>query len=66
MEKRIVVLNARIAALAAQIKVQYVNPGIVLLNRQQKIEETLFGDGLHPNEAGYRKLAIAMKPFLKN
>jgi len=65
LKKRIVMMNTRIAALAAEIKVQYVNPGIVLLNKQQKLDETLFGDGLHPNEAGYRKLAIAIKPYLK-
>jgi lysophospholipase L1-like esterase len=65
MEQRIVVLNTRIAALASQLKVQYVNPGIVLLNKQQKIDESLFGDGLHPNAAGYKKLAVAMKPYLK-
>jgi lysophospholipase L1-like esterase len=65
MEKRIVMLNTRIAALAAQLKVQYVNPGTVLLNKQQKIDESLFGDGLHPNENGYKKLALAIKPYLK-
>jgi lysophospholipase L1-like esterase len=65
MEKRIVLLNTRIAALAAQLKVQYVNPGTVLLNNQHKIDESLFGDGLHPNEAGYKKLALTIKPYLK-
>lgn len=65
MEKRIAVLNPRIAALAAQLKVQYVNPGIVLLNGQKKIAESLFGDGLHPNAAGYMRLALAIKPYLK-
>lgn len=65
MEKRIVVLNSRIAALARRLKVQYVNPGIVLLNHQKKIDESLFGDGLHPNAAGYKKLALAIKPYLK-
>ena len=65
MEKRIVALNTRIAALAGQVKVQYVSPGIVLLNKQQKIDESLFGDGLHPNAAGYKKLALAIKPYLK-
>jgi lysophospholipase L1-like esterase len=65
MEKRIVMLNAQMAVLASQLKVQYVNPGIVLLNSQQKIDESLFGDGLHPNETGYKKLAVAIKPHLK-
>lgn len=65
MEKRIVTLNARIATLASQVKAQYVNPGIVLLNGQKRIDESLFGDGLHPNEAGYKRLALAIKPYLK-
>jgi len=65
MEQRIVALNTRIASLANQLKIQYVNPGIVLLNKQRKIDETMFGDGLHPNEAGYKKLALAIKPYLK-
>ncbi|OQP60566.1 acetylhydrolase [Niastella vici] len=65
LEKRIVALNTRIATLAGQLKVQYVNPGIVLLNGHKKIDESLFEDGLHPNAAGYKKLAVAIKPYLK-
>ncbi|AEV99794.1 acetylhydrolase [Niastella koreensis] len=65
MEKRIVILNIRIAALARRLHVQYVNPGLALLNRQHKIEESLFGDGLHPNAVGYDKLAVAIQPYLK-
>lgn len=65
MEKRITILNAAIAALAGRLKVQFVNPGPVLLNDRKKIDELLFEDGLHPNAAGYKKLAIAIKPYLK-
>ena len=65
MEKRITVLNTHIAALAKRLKVQYVNAGTVLLNSQQKIDESLFEDGLHPNEIGYEKLGLAIKPYLK-
>lgn len=65
MEKRIVTLNTRIASMAIQVKAQYVNPGIVLLNSQKKIDESLFEDGLHPNAAGYKRLALAIKPYLK-
>ena len=65
MEKRIVVLNGQIATLSKQLKVQYVNPGTVLLNAQHKIDESLFSDGLHPNATGYNKLALAIKPYLK-
>lgn len=65
MEKRITVLNTRIATLANRLKVQYVNPGVVLLNRQHKVDESLFEDGLHPNAIGYNKLGLAIKPYLK-
>ncbi|HEY1200743.1 MAG TPA: GDSL-type esterase/lipase family protein, partial [Niastella sp.] len=65
MEKRIVALNTQIASLASQVKAQYVNPGIVLLNGQKRIDESLFEDGLHPNEAGYKRLALAINPHLK-
>lgn len=65
MEKRIEQLNIRIAALAARLKVQFVNAGTVLLNRQQKIDESLFEDGLHPNAIGYDKLGSAIKPYLR-
>ena len=65
MEKRITNLNKQVAKLASQINVQYVNPGLVLLDKQQKTDESLFSDGLHPNTAGYQKLAKAMFPYLK-
>jgi lysophospholipase L1-like esterase len=65
MEKRIAVLNTNIAGLAGKLKVRYVNPGTVLLNKQRSIDESLFEDGLHPNATGYRKLAKAMLPYLK-
>jgi lysophospholipase L1-like esterase len=45
--------------------VRFINPGKVLLNNAGQIDESLFGDGLHPNEAGYEKLAIALVPYLK-
>lgn len=64
-EKRIVALNQQIAKLAARMKVQFVNPGRVLLNATQTIDESLFSDGLHPNEEGYEKLASALKAYLK-
>jgi len=65
MEKRIAVLNTNMAVVAGKLKVPYVNPGTVLLNKQRSIDESLFEDGLHPNAAGYRKLAKAMLPYLK-
>lgn len=64
-EKRIAVLNNTISMLAAQTRACFINPGKILLNHAGKVDELLFGDGLHPNEVGYQKLAIALLPYLK-
>jgi len=65
MEKRVKLLNKAISELASQTRVRFINPGKLLLNNTGNIDESLFGDGLHPNGAGYRKLAIALVPYLK-
>ena len=37
---------------------EFANPGTALLQQDGKINESLFiGDGLHPNEEGYRRIA---------
>lgn len=64
-EKRIKLLNKAISKLAAKTGVIFIDPGKLLLNNKGSIEESLFGDGLHPNEIGYQKLAIALIPYLK-
>jgi lysophospholipase L1-like esterase len=64
MEQRVVLLNKRIAALSEQSKVRYIDPGKVLLNSKGRIDESLFGDGLHPNEAGYEKLGAQLQIYL--
>jgi len=65
-EERIKKLNKAIAKLAAKMRVHFINPGKSLLNEEGKINESLFGDGLHPNEPGYQKLAISLLPDLQN
>jgi lysophospholipase L1-like esterase len=65
MEKRVKLLNKAISELASQTRVRFINPGKLLLNNTGNIDESLFGDGLHPNGAGYRKLAIALVPYLR-
>ncbi len=47
------------------MKVTYIDPGRVLLNTSGKVDETLFRDGLHPNAAGYNKLAPVSAGYLK-
>jgi lysophospholipase L1-like esterase len=43
----------------------FINPGKVLLKSDGKIDESLFSDGLHPNEKGYSLLGNAIKPYVK-
>ncbi|MGC4036859.1 MAG: SGNH/GDSL hydrolase family protein [Chitinophagaceae bacterium] len=65
MEKRVETINLAYAKLAATLRVNYVNPGKVLLLSNGKIDESLFSDGLHPNEKGYGKLAPVIAAYLK-
>ncbi|MBX3241718.1 MAG: SGNH/GDSL hydrolase family protein [Chitinophagaceae bacterium] len=65
MEKRVEEINREITKLATAMKVTYIDPGRVLLNASGKIDETLFRDGLHPNAAGYNKLAPVLAGYLK-
>ena len=36
-----------------------------MLQRDGKIDEKLFSDGLHPNHDGYRRLAKALRPYVE-
>jgi lysophospholipase L1-like esterase len=45
--------------------IDYADAGYILLNNEGKIDESLFSDGLHPNEAGYQKLTPIIKDHLK-
>ena len=65
MEKRVAGINAAIQKLALAKKATYINPGRVFLKSSGKIDENLFSDGLHPNAAGYSKLAPVLAGFLK-
>jgi lysophospholipase L1-like esterase len=42
-----------------------MDPGKVFLKADGKIDESLFSDGLHPNDKGYGLLGAAIKPFVK-
>jgi hypothetical protein len=65
LEERIAQLNKAIKKLARQSHIAFVNAGRLLLNDKGKIEESLFGDGLHPNAAGYQKIAPEISIYLK-
>ncbi|WP_128544582.1 SGNH/GDSL hydrolase family protein [Larkinella soli] len=64
-ETRVAGLNESIARACGELDVTYANPGTVFLNAEGRIDESLFSDGLHPNAAGYRKLAEKLSPYLK-
>ncbi len=63
-EERIVLLNRAISMMTNRIKVSYGDAGALFLNKEKKIDESLFLDGLHPNNKGYEKLAIFIKKYL--
>jgi lysophospholipase L1-like esterase len=65
-EQRVAKLNTGLAAMGKAIKVRYIDPGVVLLKPDKKIDEQLFLEGLHPNEQGYEKLGAALVKYLKN
>lgn len=65
MEKRVRELNIAILRLASMLRISYINPGQVLLSDDSKIDESLFSDGVHPNAAGYNKLAPVLAGYLK-
>jgi lysophospholipase L1-like esterase len=67
MEERIAKLNAALSATKFDSKVQYADAGKLFLNNDKKIDESLFTDGLHPNEQGYMKLgAFISKHIARN
>ncbi|SDD97493.1 Lysophospholipase L1 [Dyadobacter soli] len=64
-EQRVVALNEQLARITGEADVLFINPGKVFLKADGKIDESLFSDGLHPNEKGYSLLGNAIKPFVK-
>ena len=64
-EERMRNLNTGIAALATSKNVDYADIGGVLLGKDQKIDASLFSDGLHPNAKGYRKVGKILKTALQ-
>lgn len=63
-ELRVATLNVEISRLAGDAHVEYTDLGSIFLNEDQKIRESLFSDGLHPNANGYVKLKEALRPLL--
>ena len=61
-EQRVVEINRLIEAMAKQGGYEYADPGKKLLLDNGKIDEKLFTDGLHPNNAGYERI---VEEFIK-
>ena len=59
-------LNLLISKLASENEINYMDVGGFLLNKDAKIDESLFLDGLHPNNKGYNKIAPEIKKYLQN
>lgn len=58
-------MNGRLARLAGDANVTFVDPGAGLLTNEGKINDQFFEkDGLHPNGNGYRILAKQLQPYL--
>lgn len=69
MEQRIADLNAflqqKLMIDEQHIDLVDVTSSLTLRDGSGKIDETLFVDGLHPNEAGYAKIAEVYKKYIK-
>ncbi len=63
-EARVHELNLKMAQLASLLQVNYSDPGKVLLSHENKINESYFSDGLHPNEIGYGLLGPEIRKVL--
>lgn len=50
-------INRRIRQMAESAGYTFKDPGVNLLKSDGKIDESLFTDGLHPNEKGYQLIA---------
>lgn len=63
-EQKVSKLNLKIAQLANLQNIDYKNIGDVLLLANGKIDNTMFTDGLHPNNKGYALLASKIQAII--
>lgn len=64
-EERVTSLNKAIKVMTQTQKVSFSDIGKVFLQKDGKINESLFSDGLHPNATGYEELGKAMESLVK-
>lgn len=60
-EQRVKTLNKQLKAMAKESGYDYVDAGRYLLQKDGKIDESLFLDGLHPNNDGYARIVDYIK-----
>jgi len=63
-EDRVFGLNLKIAQLTGKLNVNYVDIGKSMVLKDGKIDESLFSDGLHPNEKGYNLIGPELRKYL--
>lgn len=59
-EQRIAHINTELQQELVKSNAVYIDLTPFLTKRDGRIDESLFGDGLHPNEKGYKKIAEAL------
>ncbi len=59
-EQRIAHINTELQQELVKSNAIYIDLTPFLTKRDGRIDESLFGDGLHPNEKGYKKIAEAL------
>lgn len=65
-EERLVALNTDLEqAFAGNTSIQVLDLSEVLTDKDGKINEKLFSDGLHPNRDGYKRIADKLKAYVK-
>ncbi|MGI9544325.1 MAG: SGNH/GDSL hydrolase family protein [Cyclobacteriaceae bacterium] len=64
-EYRIAQLNLQIEKISKAYNIAYGDMGKAFLNKDNKIDESLFSDGLHPNAKGYKSLRTSLKPVIE-
>jgi lysophospholipase L1-like esterase len=61
---RIVAINAWLKSYAARVGATYLDYHAAMADARQGLRAELGGDGVHPNEAGYRIMAALVEPAI--
>lgn len=64
MEERIRRIDSELQDLVSETDALYIDLTPSLINKEGRIDASLFSDGLHPNEKGYERIASVLSSFL--